>query len=49
MLKKLLGEQEMANTEVIAGQELNEGEQLLNGPQLEGQGLSQDDIDGLFD
>jgi chemotaxis protein CheZ len=49
MLKHLLGEQETADTEVVAGEELSEEEKLLSGPQLDGQGLSQDDIDGLFD
>ena len=49
MLKTLLGEQEMADTEIVTGEEQSEEEKLLNGPQLEGQGLSQDDIDGLFD
>jgi hypothetical protein len=49
MLKHLLGEQETADNEVVADEELSEEEKLLSGPQLDGQGLSQDDIDGLFD
>jgi chemotaxis protein CheZ len=48
MLKQLLGEQETAEVEVN-GEEISEEDALLNGPQLDGEGLSQDDIDGLFD
>lgn len=33
----------------VAAEVKTEDEKLLNGPQLEGQGLSQDDIDSLFD
>ncbi len=33
----------------LKGPERNEDEELLHGPQLKGQGLSQDDIDALFD
>ena len=33
----------------VAAEEKTEDEKLLNGPQLEGQGLSQDDINSLFD
>lgn len=33
----------------VEAKEKTEDEALLNGPQLEGQGLSQDDIDALFD
>ncbi len=47
-LKHLLGEQELAELEVTPD-EIDSDEALLNGPQLNGQGLSQDDIDGLFD
>ena len=47
-LKQLLGEQELESLEVVAD-ESSADEQLLNGPQLNGQGLSQDDIDSLFD
>ena len=47
-LKQLLGEQELAELEVEP-EDIPEDKALLNGPQLEGQGLSQDDIDSLFD
>lgn len=47
-LKHLLGEQELEELEV-EHDEIDSDEALLNGPQLNGQGLSQDDIDGLFD
>jgi chemotaxis protein CheZ len=33
----------------VAAEERTEDKKLLNGPQLEGQGLSQDDIDLQFD
>ncbi len=49
MLKKLLGEEELADMPVAPDPEVSEDEALLNGPQLNGQGLSQDDIDSLFD
>jgi chemotaxis protein CheZ len=49
MLKQLLGAQELAEVEVVPGEEISEEDALLNGPQLDGEGLSQDDIDGLFD
>lgn len=49
MLKRLLGEDELAQMDVEADPEVSEDEALLNGPQLNGQGLSQDDIDSLFD
>ena len=49
MLKYLLGEDETDEVEVVSGKEQSEEENLLNGPQLNGQGLSQDDVDGLFD
>ena len=42
------GESELAEIEV-EGVEKTESEALLHGPQLEGEGLSQDDIDSLFD
>jgi chemotaxis protein CheZ len=48
-LKYLLGEEELAQVEVAPDPELADGGELLNGPQLNGEGLSQDDIDGLFD
>jgi len=47
-LKHLLGEQELAQVEVD-DEEIPEDVKLLNGPQLNGQGLSQSDIDALFD
>tara|TARA_B110000046_G_scaffold43267_1_gene48170 strand:- start:70 stop:213 length:144 start_codon:yes stop_codon:yes gene_type:complete len=37
------------DTTKIAAEEKTEDKKLLNGPQLEGQGLSQDDIDSQFD
>ncbi len=48
-LKHLLGEQETDEVEVVAQGEDTSGETLLSGPQLNGEGLSQDDIDSLFD
>lgn len=48
-LKHLLGERETDGVEIVPGEELSEGVALLNGPQLNGEGLSQDDIDSLFD
>lgn len=47
-LKHLLGEDELAQIEVDT-EDAESDEALLNGPQLNGQGLSQDDIDSLFD
>ena len=49
MLKYLLGEEELAEVEVASDREEPTDEELLNGPQLNGEGLSQDDIDSLFD
>jgi len=48
-LKFLLGEEELAQVEVEPNGNLSADETLLSGPQLDGEGLSQDDIDGLFD
>lgn len=48
-LAEIWGKGELEKVEVEPAEEKSEGEQLLNGPQLEGQGLSQDDIDSLFD
>lgn len=42
------GEEALESVEVQSS-EKSEDEKLLNGPQLEGKGLSQDDIDALFD
>ncbi len=42
------GREEMEALELTAA-EKTEDEALLNGPQLDGQGLSQEDIDALFD
>jgi len=47
-LVKLWGEEELAKVEV-KGEEKTEDEALLEGPQLEGQGLDQAAIDALFD
>ena len=48
-LKLLLGEDEIADVETASDREDPTGERLLQGPQLNGEGLSQDDIDSLFD
>ena len=48
-LKHLLGEEETAAVEVAPDPTVDADETLLNGPQLNGDGLSQDDIDSLFD
>lgn len=48
-LKLLLGEDEIADVETASDREDPTGEALLQGPQLNGEGLSQDDIDSLFD
>ena len=48
-LKHLLGEQELAQVEVASDKKTDSDDALLNGPELNGQGLSQDDIDSLFD
>lgn len=47
----LLGVEQLEAIEVMvpAGFEKSEDEALLNGPQMEGEGLSQDDINKLFD
>ncbi len=47
-LMDLWGEDELNNVS-LEKTEKTEDEALLNGPQLDGQGLSQDDIDALFD
>jgi chemotaxis protein CheZ len=51
MLIDLFGEDEMAEIEVELrpDEEKTDDEKLLSGPQNEGEGLSQDDIDNLFD
>jgi len=49
MLKHLIGEEELAEIEVSPENGETGDESLLNGPQLDGEGLSQDDIDSLFD
>lgn len=50
-LINFLGVEQLEAIEVMvpAGFEKSEGEALLNGPQMEGEGLSQDDINKLFD
>lgn len=48
-LVDIWGKDNLANIEVAAEPEQSNDEKLLHGPQLEGQGLSQDDIDKLFD
>lgn len=47
-LLDIWGRDELAKVDV-EGIDKTADESLLNGPQLEGQGLSQDDIDALFD
>ena len=49
MLKHLLGEHETETVDLGVDQAQSDDEKLLNGPQLDGEGLSQDDIDSLFD
>jgi chemotaxis protein CheZ len=48
-LVDIWGEEQLAEVEVPADLEKSADEQLASGPQLEGKGLSQDDIDKLFD
>ena len=48
-LVDIWGEDELAAIEVPADREKSADEQLVSGPQMEGEGLSQDDIDKLFD
>lgn len=48
-LKYLLGAEEVAEAETTSDADTADGEELLEGPQLNGEGLSQDDIDSLFD
>ncbi len=47
----LFGEDQIAEVKVVVtpGQEKSADEALVSGPQVDGQGLSQDDIDKLFD
>ena len=49
VLKFLLGEDEIADAETASDREEPTGEKLLSGPRLNGEGLSQEDIDSLFD
>lgn len=49
-LIEIWGREQLASVEVTdASDKLTEDEKLLHGPQLEGAGLSQADIDALFD
>ncbi|MDA0240190.1 MAG: protein phosphatase CheZ [Proteobacteria bacterium] len=48
-LAEIWGKGELEKVEVEPEKEKTENEKLLNGPQLAGQGLSQNDIDSLFD
>ncbi len=48
-LVKLWGEEQLAEVEVPVDREKTPDGQILSGPQLEGKGLSQNDIDKLFD
>ncbi len=45
----LLGKGQLAEVEVPVYREKTTDEQLVSGPQLEGDGLSQDDVNKLFD
>lgn len=45
----VMGRDSIESIDVVAETEKTEDEKLLEGPQLEGKGLSQDDIDSLFD
>lgn len=45
----VMGRESMDAIEVSTESQKTEDEKLLEGPQLEGKGLSQDDIDSLFD
>jgi len=48
-LINVMGRDVIESTEVLQESTKTEDEKLLDGPQLEGKGLSQDDIDSLFD
>ncbi len=48
-LVNIWGKEELAEVEVPVDREKTPDEQLVSGPQLEGKGLSQEDIDKLFD
>lgn len=48
-LVDIMGKEKIDEIEVVEDQEKTEDEKLLSGPQLEGKGLSQNDIDNLFD
>ena len=48
-LISLWGKEQVEQTKVILEAEKTEDEKLLHGPQLAGKGLSQDEIDALFD
>ncbi|MBT4888529.1 MAG: hypothetical protein HON65_03130 [Rhodospirillales bacterium] len=43
------GKEELDKIEVLVEKEKTADEKLLSGPQLEGKGISQDEIDSLFD
>jgi chemotaxis protein CheZ len=45
----VMGRDTIKEAEVLPEEQKTEDEKLLAGPQLEGKGLSQDDIDSLFD
>ena len=45
----VLGKAQLAEIEVPVDREKTTDEQLVSGPQLEGDGLSQDDVNKLFD
>ncbi len=48
-LVTLWGKDQLAEVDVVADQEKTAEEKMLSGPQSAGKGLSQDDIDNLFD
>lgn len=48
-LIEIFGKEHLENVEIEDEVEKTEDEKLLSGPQLEGEGISQDEIDKLFD
>ena len=48
-LVDIWGKEALQSVEVQVPEEKTEDEKLLSGPQMEGEGISQDEIDKLFD
>ena len=48
-LVEMWGKDQLAKIKVPVDQDKTADQHLMSGPQLEGKGLSQDDIDSLFD